>query len=397
MKTKFTLFFAVVFVLTTAAQKWTNYSTVNGLQNNYVYASAVDAQGNKWFGTNGGVSKFDGTNWISYTKENSGFPGNVANAIAIDTLGNIWFGTDYGVSKFDGTNWTNFMASDYVSVSCLAFDKQGHLWIGATSGSKGDILVYDGINWKSYFTDILGSQITSIAIESTGDIWVGTRFKGVSKFDGTNVITYTTANSGLSHDDVSSVAIDEQGNKWFATGAGVTKFDNTNWTTYSMYGLRAITIESAGNIWVASTGWIAKFDSHQWTTYPNPGVIALQFMSIAIDPTGNKWLGTYGNGIFKFEDVTTGIADSKSESLAREIVSAYPNPTAHETLLQFPHSDKYSLLMTDSKGTLVKQFSEINGEKIQISTNDMKPGNYLLILKSRTNGNTYNGKIVVAR
>jgi hypothetical protein len=36
---------------------------------NYI---AIDAQGNKWFATNAGISKFDGTTWMSYTSSNSG-------------------------------------------------------------------------------------------------------------------------------------------------------------------------------------------------------------------------------------------------------------------------------------------------------------------------------------
>ncbi len=52
---------------------WTRYDTTDGLADNYICAIAIDALGNKWFGTNkGGVSKFDGTNWTNYTQNNSG-------------------------------------------------------------------------------------------------------------------------------------------------------------------------------------------------------------------------------------------------------------------------------------------------------------------------------------
>ncbi len=40
--------------------------------------------------------------------------------------------------------------------------------------------------------------------------------KGVSKFDGTNWTTYTTAD-GLADNAVYAIAIDAQGNKWFGT------------------------------------------------------------------------------------------------------------------------------------------------------------------------------------
>ncbi len=40
----------------------------------------------------GGVSKFDGTNWTTYTTTD-GLAFNFVNAIAIDAQGNKWFGT----------------------------------------------------------------------------------------------------------------------------------------------------------------------------------------------------------------------------------------------------------------------------------------------------------------
>jgi len=64
---------------------WTTYNTSNsGLASNYVLSMAVDQDGDMWFGTNSGVSKFDGVNWTTYNMSNSGLVFNRVNAIAID-------------------------------------------------------------------------------------------------------------------------------------------------------------------------------------------------------------------------------------------------------------------------------------------------------------------------
>ena len=65
-----------------------------------VSAIAIDSTGNKWLGTigGGGVSKFDGTTWTTYTTAN-GLASNTVRAIATDSAGNKWFSTDAGVSK----------------------------------------------------------------------------------------------------------------------------------------------------------------------------------------------------------------------------------------------------------------------------------------------------------
>ena len=136
MKTKLTILLVVVFSLTTTAQTWTNYTTTDGLIDNSVYAITIDNQGNKWVGTNNGVSKFDGTGWTSYTTSNSGLATDRVNAIAIDDQGNKWFGTwGGGVSKFDGINWTSYLPYSIVTSICL--DSHGNLWFGTNGGDIG--------------------------------------------------------------------------------------------------------------------------------------------------------------------------------------------------------------------------------------------------------------------
>ena len=47
-------------------QSITNYTTANGLVDNFVQCVTVDQNNNVWFGTISGVSMFDGTNWTTY-------------------------------------------------------------------------------------------------------------------------------------------------------------------------------------------------------------------------------------------------------------------------------------------------------------------------------------------
>ncbi len=79
---------------------WTTYNTSNsGLAINYVKAIAIDSSSIKWFGTGGGVSKFDSYSWTIFDTSNSGLANNHVAAIAFDYSGDKWFGT-VGVSKF---------------------------------------------------------------------------------------------------------------------------------------------------------------------------------------------------------------------------------------------------------------------------------------------------------
>jgi ligand-binding sensor domain-containing protein len=102
-----------------------------------ITAITIDNQGNKWFTTKAGVSKFDGTTWTTYTTANSGLAWNYVSAIAIDGQGNKWFGTPNGVATF-GTTWTTYTSTNsglaIGSVASIAIDGQGNKWFGVYGG-----------------------------------------------------------------------------------------------------------------------------------------------------------------------------------------------------------------------------------------------------------------------
>jgi ligand-binding sensor domain-containing protein len=72
----------------------------------YVWAVAIDGEGNKWIGTaGGGLAKFDGVNWRVYNTSNSKLPNDYVTSIVIDEVGNKWIGTDGGgLVNYEKTN-----------------------------------------------------------------------------------------------------------------------------------------------------------------------------------------------------------------------------------------------------------------------------------------------------
>jgi ligand-binding sensor domain-containing protein len=76
-----------------------------------------DSNGDMWFGTDGGgVNKFDGTTWITYT-EADGLFSNHIQSISQDSNGIMWFASspiDKGVSEFDGTTWDTHATTRWV-------------------------------------------------------------------------------------------------------------------------------------------------------------------------------------------------------------------------------------------------------------------------------------------
>lgn len=236
---------------------WTTYA--NG---DDVRALALD--GNiVWAGTQGGgVVRWDpgaGT-FTQYLRPNTGLIGNDVRDIAIDREGNRWFATNHGVSRLSPEGqWTAYtkestatdsgvwLNSDNATAIAATEDELGKpvIWIGLSQEwdgngwAGGGIVRLDRNGWTAWDANhgIASNNVTDIAIDSTdGRVWVTTRphrywdatlgqwqseLGGISIFDAGNWFTVrydpNASSSWPKSNDVRGVAIDIQGNKWFAT------------------------------------------------------------------------------------------------------------------------------------------------------------------------------------
>ena len=208
---------------------------ISGYLMSRVYSAAIDPNGTKWFGTNGGLIKYDGITWTVYTSKNSGLPDNDIESIAIESNGDKWIGTwNGGIAKYNGTNWTVFKTTNsgltIKQINSIAIEPNGTKWIGTNSDG---LIKYDGTNWTNFNTgnSILPDKaVLSIAIEANGVKWFGTK-KGLVKYDGTNWKLYTTSNSGLPDNNIETIAFELNGNKWFGTDKGVAVFNENGVAT----------------------------------------------------------------------------------------------------------------------------------------------------------------------
>lgn len=104
---------------------------------NFIIAALVDRQNQKWFGTwGGGLSRFDGSTWTSFSTED-GLAGNYVFSLAMDNDGRIWAGTNGGINWYDGKQWNTINEDDGLldnNVYSILFDQRGHRWFGTLKG-----------------------------------------------------------------------------------------------------------------------------------------------------------------------------------------------------------------------------------------------------------------------
>ncbi|MDZ4260988.1 MAG: two-component regulator propeller domain-containing protein [Pseudomonadota bacterium] len=81
-----------------ADKQWRNYTTQDGLAGDVVYSIAEGKDGSLWFGTDRGVSRFDGKQWYSYGRE-QGLLSDHVYAIVVVPGNEVWVGTRGGVTR----------------------------------------------------------------------------------------------------------------------------------------------------------------------------------------------------------------------------------------------------------------------------------------------------------
>ncbi|GEM_PF-2145502 len=96
------LWFASLNVYSYNGEEFTRYWSEAPIKE--ATSAALDSSGNLWFGGRpdddlnwqGGLMKYNGSNWTLFTKANSDLPHDYVTSLAVDTSGIIWVGTNGG-------------------------------------------------------------------------------------------------------------------------------------------------------------------------------------------------------------------------------------------------------------------------------------------------------------
>jgi len=244
-------------VLHTPSMRVFNFTTKDGLINNLVNAICRDSQGKMWFGTDNGVSCYNGKNFINLTCDN-GLISPYVYDIAQDNDGAIWFATLHGVSRYSDGEFQNFFSGEnglpFGEVTAIHLAPDGRLWFGANTGPR----YFDGIHFSlTAETDGLNvKNILTIESESDGTLWFGTAngFWQVKEGTPRKIVVGESSVPYF----VKKIVTDTKGRLWLATDRGVLVYDKK---TLSILDARdglpnsrcmAIAVGAAGRLWIGT-------------------------------------------------------------------------------------------------------------------------------------------------
>ena len=189
----FSFLISSLFLINSNAQTITNYTTADGLLDNFVECIDIDVNDNVWFGTSLGAQGFNQSvsSWETYnlTGPLSGMVSENIKEIKLTKNPPIagqeqfWIGTDFGV-QVPATNpsWITYDNTNGLvgnQVKSIDEDENGGIWIGTNQG----VSYFDGNSWVSYSSpDLHWSGVNATAFDSNGDPWFAFPLGGVSHF-----------------------------------------------------------------------------------------------------------------------------------------------------------------------------------------------------------------------
>ena len=294
---------------------WTQFTTSDGLVNNYVYAVALDEPaGQVWAGSWGyGLSRLDNAGtveeksddtWTTFATDDP-LPDNHVYAV-LPEGDHTWVGTYCGgLSVTDGETWTTFTSADGLASNCVyAMTRQeGPRWVGTSGGlsafdDAGTPYHSEDDTWASFRTDdgLNTDSVYDLDFDVAGRLWMGSRPRGTgSEYvdGGLSVLddggtpfdkgddtwmTYVPADSGGAFNAwVYDIAPDGPARVWAATYP---------WWTGSEY-------EGGGLVLLDDAGTPFDKADDTWTVFTTTHGLASDWVySVAVDGDGRVWAGT---------------------------------------------------------------------------------------------------------
>lgn len=228
-------------------------------------------------------------------------------------------------------NITQLSSSNGVSqhtILCIFKDRYGFMWFGTQDGLNK----YDGYKTILY-KHVIGNPhslpanyITAINEDAEGNLWIGTRTGGLSRYDRahelfTNFQCKPTDPHSLSSNNINTIYRDQKGNLWIGTEQGIDLYNkngtfirytsgNKQLLSVSRTSVLSVLEDSSHQLWLGTTKGLFLFDrksgSYKYikdkttrTTAVNNNVNAI----IEDDTHTNLWLGT-NQGLSCFNKAT---------------------------------------------------------------------------------------------
>lgn len=187
-----------------------NYTINDGLSQSSISCILQDGIGSLWIGTQDGINRFNGKNFEVFSSDKGyDISNEFINVGYKDSKGNMWFGTKNGLTKHNPllVQFTaHTIENKKLDITAIEEDKDGNLWIGTFFGE-----IYKYNNKKQSFklvdNNVFSSKINSIRLRNN-QLVIVSDFEGIlisdNEFKQKKIVEF-----GANYDDFSILGLIE--------------------------------------------------------------------------------------------------------------------------------------------------------------------------------------------
>ncbi|MFC2042939.1 two-component regulator propeller domain-containing protein [Chloroflexota bacterium] len=375
--------------------KFEQISLEQGLSQSVVLSILQDSRGFLWFGTQDGLNRYDGYDFVAYKhdpEDENSLSDNFILTIVEDTGGYLWIGTNSGgLNRFDpvtgqfnhyqhASDDPNSLSANSVQVVYL--DQEDRLWVGTTGEGLNRFNPTTG-EFTHFKNDpdnpdsLIDDNVQTIYQDREGVLWVGTN-SGMDRFESQTESFHHYANdpkdpNSLINDDVMVIFEDQVGTLWVGTNGGLERFDreneqfihfqNDNEDLHSLNddSIHSIIEDVEGKLWIGTEGGgLYRFDSQteQFIRYQNvpddPESLSSDHVeTIYEDRAGVMWIGTFGTGLNKY--------DPKRQKFLHYLSDPNDINTLSSNLIWSINQDRNGEIWIGTAGSGLERFDRENG------------------------------------
>ena len=309
------------------AQKYTfsHFDIEDGLIQSQVNKFSMDSDHRLWIATFGGACRFDGKDFLSYSRQD-GLPNNFVGTVFSDKTGHTWFGTLDGMAMLYNGKIKNYKPSISLKrsvVTSITQDGAGTIWV---------IMGYRlfKITGDKMQPEILSDsdKVTAIAVDSSGKLYAAVYQKGIYNLSGNKWVYSTPFQAKYASVQVKEILFDrfDKQKIYILTWNGLYYISNNQIMPYAAKQmatvkeqLLSIAQDAFGDLWIGTdNGAYCIMDDEIIHYNSSNGLTDNSIADIYNDADNNLWLGSLGNGVYRCEgnkyvtfDGSQGLPDSK--------------------------------------------------------------------------------------
>ncbi len=258
--------------------------------------------GGLWIGTQGGLTHYSSGRFETFTQKN-GLPSSVVGRVLEDYTGALWIASGGMLARFENGRFTTFSKQKLApvdSVEVIYEDRRKQLWVGGVGG----LVKRSGEG----FEPVLGSkdlrgQIVSQIAETPRGLWLGGN-RGIILMREGSPLRYFDTGNGMPSNIVRALLSDREGNLWLGTNAGLSRLDGDRFVTPALNRMgdqdwvRSLFEDREGDLWVGMNSALNRFRDGDFSVYgKSEGLPSELATAVHQDRGGEIWIGFDDSGL----------------------------------------------------------------------------------------------------